>query len=312
MSKFIGIDIGGTNIKFAILTDYGTVLEKWIISTNIENNGQHIPNDIANSIYQKLPLLNISLTDIKAVGIGVPGPISKSGDKVIVAVNLGWEHFALKTLLEERLRLPVFLLNDANAAGLGEMWLGAGKGNSNLLFVTLGTGVGGCVIIDGKIIVGSNSAGGEIGHIPVFSTDNRVCGCGNKNCLETFASATGMVKTARKYFEKANRTLPDDFSTKDLFELISTNDPIAVEVLDETLTILAQSLSAIENTLDLDEIIIGGGVSLAGNALIGTLKKKMDLYLFPSIKGKINIRQAELGNNAGVIGACYYAISHSN
>lgn len=235
------------------------------------------------------------------IGIGVPGPV----DDVHVkrAVNLGWSNFPLKSIIEQALHVPVVLLNDANAAALGEFWKGTDVPLKDIVFITIGTGVGGGIIVNGQIINGHHSSGGEIGHIPVVSPEKRVCGCGNVNCLECYGSANGMVKT---FNQLANRTIVSN--AKEIFELLETGDQFAQETLKITINYLAKAISGIVNTLDPEEIVIGGGVSEADQLFIVPLREALEKSVFPQIRESIQIRKASLGNDAGIYGAAYQVI----
>lgn len=300
-NKIIGIDIGGTAIKLALLNMAGVLIEKWSISTNISDNGSHIPYEIVNSIKGKFSQAGESLENLMGIGIGVPGPV----DDVHVkrAVNLGWSNFPLKNIIEQALHVPVVLLNDANAAALGEFWKGTDVPLNDIVFITIGTGVGGGIIVNGQIINGHHSSGGEIGHIPVVSTEKRVCGCGNVNCLECYGSANGMVKT---FNQLANRTIVSN--AKEIFELLETGDQFAQETLKITINYLAKAISGIVNTLDPEEIVIGGGVSEADQLFIVPLREALEKSVFPQIRESIQIRKASLGNDAGIYGAAYQVI----
>lgn len=300
--KMIGIDIGGTAIKIAIIDNKGTILEKWQIPTDKDRNGESIPSDIIEAINSKFH--SISRNEIIGIGVGVPGPISTDGSTVVRAVNLGWDEMPLKSILEKELEIPVCLLNDANAAALGEMWKGAAKGKRDLVFVTLGTGVGGGIIIDGKVINGSHSSGGEIGHIPVNSVEERICGCGNINCLETFSSANGLVTTMTNMLNSSGKEAPL-FTTIDIFKWVEEGDQLAIEALNTTVSHLGKAIAGIMNTIDAEEVIIGGGLSEAGDGLILPLKKVIDQHIFPQIRGNYELKKAQLGNDAGFYGAVY-------
>lgn len=304
MEQVIGIDVGGTTIKLATLDLQGNIQKKWQINTDLNDNGIHIPESIARFIKSQV-LAELSSEDqIIGIGIGVPGPISSDGTTVTKAVNLGWNDMPLKPALEGLLNIHVALVNDANAAALGEMWKGAAVGKENLIFVTLGTGVGGGIIIDGKVVNGSNSSGGEIGHIPLFSAEERVCGCGNTNCLETFSSANGLVKTMRNILEK-NNISQAPFTTLEIFKWVEEGNVQAKQALDITLSYLGTTLAGLINTLDVEKIVIGGGLSSAGEALLSPLRLKIDKHVFPQIRGNYEVSKALLGNDAGVVGAAY-------
>ena len=304
--KIIGVDIGGTSIKFALIDTQGIIENKWSIPTNISEKGKFIPAEISSSIRSSIN--KDTLKEIEGIGIGVPGAISSDGEIVVRAVNLDWEQLPLKKMIQQELDIEACLLNDANAAALGEMWKGAARGRKNLLFVTLGTGVGGGIILNGEVLNGCHSAGGEIGHIPIRSDENRLCGCGGINCLETFASANGFVLSMRKKLDQLNVSWPA-ITPPNIFEKVAQNDEAAKEVFDEFLTVLAQALAGIVNTIDVEEIILGGGLSEVGASLLEPLKKKLENYIFPQIRPHFSVKKALLGNDAGVYGAAYYYLS---
>nr|WP_321292433.1 ROK family protein [uncultured Trichococcus sp.] len=302
LKKLIGIDIGGTTIKMALFDAEGTMLDKWQIPTNTEENGIFIPDEMVASINKRLADKKQNSSELLGIGIGVPGPV----DDLVVkrAVNLGWSDFPLKQLMEQRLNLPVVLLNDANAAALGELWQGSADQLRDIVFVTLGTGVGGGIIVDGKILNGRHASGGEIGHIPVQSEETRLCGCGNTNCLECYGSAKGMLNTMNQL---AGEEVVSN--TKEIFALITQGDSRAQEALTITIDYLARAIAGILNTLDPEELVIGGGVSEAGEAFLTPLKTALDQYTFPQISGHIQLRKAALGNDAGVYGAAYQVLN---
>jgi glucokinase len=302
LKKLIGIDIGGTTIKMALFDAAGTMLDKWQIPTNTEANGISIPDEMVYSIKQRMADKKQDSDELLGIGIGVPGPVDDLGVKR--AVNLGWSDFLLKQLMEKRLNIPVVLLNDANAAALGELWQGSADQLRDIVFVTLGTGVGGGIIVDGKILNGKHASGGEIGHIPVQSEETRICGCGNTNCLECYGSANGMVKTMNQL---AGEEVVSN--TKEIFALILQGDSRAQEALTITIDYLARAIAGILNTLDPEELVIGGGVSEAGEAFLTPLKTALDQYTFPQIREHIQLRKAALGNDAGVYGAAYQIVN---
>lgn len=308
MKNVISIDIGGTAVKFAVISENGEILKKWKIDTDVSDNGIHLPGAIVDSV--KSNIVDSKNNEILGVGIGVPGPISSNGENVLKAVNLGWNNVPLRQIISNELDLPVVLLNDANAATLGEMWKGAAQNKNDFVFITLGTGVGGGIVVDGKVINGVHSAGGEIGHIPVESDEQRVCGCGNINCLETFASANGLIKTINKIFEE-NNIKKNGYTTVDLFEDLKKGDKYAQKALDLTVKRLGQAIAGIINTLDVEGVVIGGGLSNAGGALLNPLKEQVDENVFPQIRDNYTLKKASLGNDAGILGDAY-AVFYSN
>lgn len=306
MTKIIGVDIGGTSIKFALIDTSRGIERKWLIPTNISEKGIYISDEICSSICETLG--EKGLTKVAGIGIGVPGSISSDGKTVVRAVNLDWKEVPLKNIIENKLGIDVCLLNDANAAALGEMWKGAAQGKRNLLFVTLGTGVGGGIVLNGEVLNGCHSAGGEIGHIPVRSDENRLCGCGGRNCLETFASANGLALSMRKKLEEVNE-MWSEITPPIIFEQAAKKDGLALQVLDDFTELLGQALAGIMNTIDVEEIIVGGGLSEAGSDLLAPLTEKIDCYVFPQIKHQFSVKKALLGNEAGIYGAAYAYLS---
>lgn len=305
MKHVFGVDVGGTSIKFSIVNEAGSIVDRWSISTNTADSGSHIAGDIRASLEQRRAMHD---QPVVAVGVGVPGPVS--GDMVERAVNLGWTDVLLGSVLRESLGLPVALLNDANAAALGEAWMGTGEDGAMIgsaVFVTLGTGVGGGIVVDGKVLNGAHGCGGEIGHMPVKADGARTCGCGSLNCLECYASATGFVRTANELAEQAG--YEQRFSSgEEVFALVAEGDPVAVRARDLLVDQLAHSLAGIVSTIDPEEVIVGGGLSHAGDALMVPLGERLNEYVFPALRGRFVLRRATLGNDAGMLGAAYQAL----
>lgn len=302
-----GIDVGGTTVKMGIFTTEGKLTESWEIPTRKEDEGSHILEDICKQIEEKLVEKQINRADLLGVGIGIPGPITKDGT-VLNCVNLGWGVFNVEEKLSEMLGgVIVKAGNDANVAALGENWQGGGVGFEDLILITLGTGVGGGVIIGDKIITGSNGAAGEIGHMPVvYDTDAETCGCGKKGCLETVASATGIVREAKKLLasgeiESTLRDIPE-FTCKDIFDAAKEGDKAAMIVVDKLAEYLGIAAAHIACVTNPQVIVIGGGVSKAGKFLLDKIEEK---YMKRAFKACRNAKfaLATLGNDAGMYGA---------
>ena len=302
-----GIDVGGTTVKMGIFTTEGKLTESWEIPTCKEDEGSHILEDICKQIEEKLVEKQINRADLLGVGIGIPGPITKDGT-VLNCVNLGWGVFNVEEKLSEMLGgVTVKAGNDANVAALGENWQGGGVGFEDLILITLGTGVGGGVIIGDKIITGSNGAAGEIGHMPVvYDTDAETCGCGKKGCLETVASATGIVREAKKLLasgeiESTLRDIPE-FTCKDIFDAAKEGDKAAMIVVDKLAEYLGIAAAHIACVTNPQVIVIGGGVSKAGKFLLDKIEEK---YMERAFKACRNAKfaLATLGNDAGMYGA---------
>lgn len=305
MKKYsLGVDIGGTTVKLGIFTLDGELLGKWEIPTRKENEGKYILSDISESINKALAEEKIEKSNIAGVGVGVPGPVKNDGT-VLKCVNLGWGVFNVEEELSKLVELPVKAANDANIAALGEMWQGGGKGCENMVMVTLGTGVGGGVIINGKIMDGNNGAAGEIGHIKVSNEETETCGCGKKGCLEQYASATGVVRIANKMLEAIDEasSLRDikEVTAKDVFDAAKNKDTLALKIVDDFGNKLGTSLSIISCVVDPEVFVIGGGVSRAGEILINAIRKYYEENAFHASRGT-KFELATLGNDAGIYG----------
>lgn len=306
MANYVfGIDVGGTSVKCGLFQTDGTLLDKWEIPTRTENGGSEILPDIAKSVKAKMGEKGIAADDVAGVGIDVPGPVNDKGE-LSIAVNLNWGYKNIvKELSNELGGMAVKAANDANAAALGEMWAGGGKGSKNLVMVTLGTGVGGGIIVDGKMVAGANGAGGEIGHLNVCEDESEACNCGQHGCLEQYASATGVVRMAKcklaKTTEETSLRKFEDLTAKDVFDEAKAGDKVALEIVDEVCEILGKALGKIACVVNPEVFVIGGGVSKAGQILIDTIKKYYVPNTFSSCKDA-RFELASLGNDAGMYG----------
>lgn len=305
MKKCVGVDLGGTTVKMGILGEDGTIFEKWEIPTRKEEGGRHILGDIAASAKEHLAAAGLEIEDISGIGIGVPGPVQANG-YVEVCVNLGWKDI---NPAEELSRLmggiTVKAGNDANVAALGEQWMGSGKGHDSVMFYTLGTGVGGGLIIDGKIVAGSKGMGAEVGHMTVNMEETDCCNCGNHGCLEQYASATGIVKEMKRTLaaEDGDCVLRgQDFSCKDVLDAAKAGDALAEKTVKRCMDYLALSMSWVTYTVDPEAFVVGGGVSKAGDYLVHMLQSRYNELTTLSSK-KAGIFIASLSNDAGMYGA---------
>lgn len=299
-----GVDVGGTTVKIGIFKIDGTLIEKWEIPTNIESNGENILPDISKSINWKLDELKINKSEVIGVGIGVPGPVDSKG-VVHKAVNLGWGFFNIKEEGEKLFDLPVVAGNDASVATLGEMWQGAGKGHSNVVMITIGTGVGGGVVVDEKIVSGAVGGSGEIGHITVDFHEIESCGCGKKGCLEQYASATGIVTNFKRFISdgKYKTTLEtENITAKDIVDGAKAGDDLCQHVVKETGRLLGIGLSYAGCICDPEIYLVGGGVSKAGDILLKPIENSYKKYVFHSATNT-PIKLATLGNDAGIYGS---------
>lgn len=309
----VGVDLGGTTIKLAFINMYGEFLHKWEIPTNTSEEGKHITLDIAKTIDKKLQDLGELKHRLVGIGIGAPGPVQVSTGMIYEAVNLGWKNYPLKDLLEVETGLPVVVDNDANIAALGEMWKGAGEGAKDIVCMTLGTGVGGGVIANGEIVHGVSGAGGEIGHITVVTEDGFPCNCGKSGCLETVSSATGIVRVAMKKLQETDEdsvlrsVLKQEgkLTSKDVFDALAEGDALAAQIVDKVASYLGLAVANLSSTLNPEKVVIGGGVSKAGDALIQPIQRYFEKYAFSRAFKSTKLAIATLSNDAGVIGGAW-------
>lgn len=309
MAKYIyGIDIGGTTVKMGLFDEKGDMLEKWEIVTRKENNGENILPDIVKSIKEKNSEKSIETDDILGIGMGVPGPITENG-RVLKCANLGWGIFSVADEMSKLTGVKkVKVGNDANVAALGEQWRGGGRGFDNIVMVTLGTGVGGGIIMNGKILTGENGAAGEIGHITVNPKETLTCGCGCKGCLEQYSSATGVIRLAKERLEASDKPselrkfADDEIGGKEVFDAYKAGDELAAEAVDEFAAYLGMGLGNVASVVDTQAFVIGGGLSKNGPIVIELIKKQYEKNVMFALKNT-EFRLAELGNDAGMYGA---------
>ena len=307
MGKYcFGIDVGGTSVKCGLFQTDGVLVEKWEIPTRKENSGEAILPDIAKTILDKIAERKLDKEEIDGVGIGVPGPVNERGE-VPCAVNLFWGFKEVTKELTELTGLPSKAGNDANVAALGEMWQGGGMGFTDIIMVTLGTGVGGGVIIDEKIVTGKHGLGGEIGHIHIRDEETEKCNCGGIGCVEQIGSATGIAREARRKMAASDepssmRVFGDGITAKDVLDEAKKGDKMALEVVETVGRYLGMALAQLAMTVDPQMFVIGGGVSKAGQFLIDVITKYYNYYT-PISENKAVIGLAKLGNDAGIYGA---------
>ncbi|MHC5248259.1 ROK family glucokinase [Enterococcus sp. LJL90] len=314
--KIIGIDLGGTTVKFAILNAAGDIQQKWSIDTNILDDGSHIVPDIVESINHHLGLYDMQPQDFVGIGMGTPGSVDRQAGTVIGAYNLNWTTLQnVRQQIEVGTGIRFAIDNDANVAALGERWKGAGENNPDVIFITLGTGVGGGIIAEGKLLHGVAGCAGEIGHVTV-DPNGFECTCGKRGCLETVSSATGVVRVARQLAEeyagdsqlKANLDDGQAVTSKDVFEAAQGDDPFALMVVDRVCFFLGLACGNLGNTLNPASIVLGGGVSAAGEFLRIRVENYFKEFTFPQVRESTQIKLAQLGNDAGVIGAASLAL----
>jgi len=306
MKKYaFGADVGGTTVKMGLFETAGNLLETWEIPTVTENNGAAILPDISRTVAEKMNEKGINADEVEGIGMGVPGPVGSDGT-VFKCVNLGWGVINVEQILSELTGLKVKAGNDANVAAMGEMWQGGGKGFSDVVMVTLGTGVGGGVIIDGKIVPGFNGAAGEIGHIPTREGETESCGCGKKGCLEQYASANGFTRITKQYLAEnpdVKTVLRDapELSSKVIFDAAKEGDEAALHMVDEVGKMLGRALATISCVVNPQVFVLGGGMSKSGPILTDAIEKYYKEYAFHASRGT-EIKLATLGNLAGIYG----------
>lgn len=299
-----GVDIGGTTVKMGLFRTEGSLIDMWEIPTRTEEQGKYILADIAESAEKKLKEQNIAKEEIEGMGVGVPGPVGDDGT-VYRCVNLGWDILNVNEVLGKLTGFPIKAGNDANVAALGEMWQGGGKGCKNVVMLTLGTGVGGGIIIDGKIIAGTDGAAGEIGHFPMRDDEELSCGCGKKGCLEQYASANGIVLLAKRYLadpahDSSLKTM-EHITSKEIFDEAKKGDAGALEIVEETGDYLGKAAAMTACVVNPEVFVLGGGMSKAGQLLFDTVEKHYKKYAFHATK-HTPFKVAVLGNNAGIYG----------
>ena len=310
MKYGFGVDLGGTTVKIAFFDETGQMCAKWEIPTVTADGGSRILPDIAASIQQFIAQKTIDPASIIGVGIGVPGPVSSKG-VVNKCINLGWGVFNIAEELSRLSGFPVKAGNDANVAALGEYWKGGGKGCDNMVFVTLGTGVGGGIVVEGKLLHGAHGSGAEIGHMVLNRDETDACNCGKRGCVEQYCSATGIVKLANKALaasDEVTRLRTNEAITcKNVFDAGKSGDALALRVLDQYYRYMGEFLGNLCDVVDPDAVVLGGGVSKAGQVLLDGIRPYFDQYVFHAARGA-RFELASLGNDAGAYGAFKLAL----
>lgn len=312
MKKYgFGVDIGGTSIKFGLFDELSHLVEKWEIPTDSARGGNAVCKSVAAEIQSKIAKYNIPQECLIGVGVGVPAVVDKKGTVVLQGANLRWEDFNVKGLLEGYLDIPVCVLKDVNAALLGEIRHGSAKNASSAVLITLGTGLGCATVIDGRLVYGSGGYAGELGHVCVNKDENEPCGCGKLGCLEQYASASGIVRIAGRMMAKSQVPTVLDcekMTAKDIFAAYGEGDALALGAVRSFAGYLCRAIEYLTAIIDSEIIIIGGGVSLAGEQLLDAIRAECNgSFGF----GKCKLQLASLGNDAGVIGAFSEIISRT-
>jgi len=316
MKYYAGLDLGGTFVKGGIVDEKGNILIAGKVPTGKERHYSEIAADMANLIKDLAKKANISMDDVIAVGIGSPGTIDSKNGVIYYSNNIAWNNVPLCAEIEKNLNKKAFVTNDANAAALGESWVGAGKKYNSIVFITLGTGVGGGVIIDRKLFEGFRSAGAELGHA-VIKMGGEKCTCGRRGCFEAYASATALIRQTKTAMNKDKtsklwQVVEGDLEKvegKTVFDGIALGDKTAKKVLNNYIKYLSEGLANIINEFRPQAIVLGGGVCGAGDVLLKPLKRKINKIVYGGVKyAPVKVEIASLGNDAGLVGAVKYAI----
>lgn len=306
----VGVDLGGTNIAVGVVDEAGRILHKDSAPTGAHREPEAVIADIAATIKKVVADANIDMGRIASVGVGSPGTIKADTGEVVYANNLRWHFVPLGGQLSRLLDKPVFVNNDANVAALGELMVGGAKGRKNAIMLTLGTGVGGGIIIDGKIFSGAYGAGGELGHMCVV-VDGEMCTCGNAGCLESYASATALINRGKEDVVQNPDGMiarlaggdPDKVNAKIVVDSAKAGDPSAVKLFERYVYILSMGMVSLINAFDPEVFVLGGGVAGAGKFLLDAVTEQVEKHVYSKSVTHATIELAVLGNDAGIIGA---------
>ncbi len=308
MNYYAGIDLGGTNIKCGIVDEEGNIIVQESVPTHSEKGFSYVTETMSGLV---IKLARETKIDVRAVGVGSPGMIDGERGVVVYSNNLGWKKVPLVAELKDRLRLPVRITNDANAAAYGEYTCGAGKKYQSIVLLTLGTGVGSGIVLDGKLFEGSRGAGAELGHETIRFGGEK-CTCGRRGCLEAYASATALIRQAKRAMEKDSRSKLwklcggdiNNVNGKTAFDGMRAGDATAKKVVNAYTRYLAEGIANIVNAFRPEAILLGGGIGREGDTLISPLKRKVNRLLFGDLRyAPVKILTASLGNHAGLVGA---------
>ena len=309
MGNRIGIDVGGTNVKIALVNEKGGIVYSNSIPTRAEMGYEYTVNSMKEAIKELLKETNTSAKDVEGRGFGFPGQIDCKKGIVRLAPNIpGWVDVPIAEIMEKEFGIPTRVDNDVRCAALGELNFGAGKGCENLVCITVGTGIGSGLIINGKLVRGASNAAGEIGHIKLDMTGGPLCGCGDRGCLEAFASGPSIVAMAEEYIKGGKSTKYRELANPDITPYVVSvaaqqGDPVAKRIFTIIGEYIGVGLASVVNLLNPEKIIIGGGVAAAGDILMTPIKETLVKRAMPISGGAVEVVPAQLGNTAGVIGA---------
>src|SRR5574344_204774 len=312
MSKRIGIDVGGTNIKIALVDDKGKIIYSNSIPTYAKMGYEYTVNNIKQAIKDLMKETNTDNKSIEAIGFDFPGQVDYKTGVVKLAPNIpGWVNVPIAKMIEDEFHIPTRIDNDVRCAALGEMNFGAGKGCENFVCITVGTGIGSGLVINGKRVRGASNAAGEIGHIKLQMKDGPICGCGDTGCLEAFASGPSIVAMAQDYIKGGKSTKFREMSGAEGGEITpyivakaaEAGDPVAKRIFEIIGEYIGIGLTSVINLLNPEKVIIGGGVADAGDLLLEPIRKTVKKRVMVVAGDAVEIVPAQLGNSAGVIGA---------
>ena len=306
----IGIDVGGTNVKIALVDTKGKIVYSNSVPTRAEMGYEYTVNNIKQAIYDLLKETKLTTKDIEGIGFGFPGQVDYKAGIVRNAPNIpGWVEVPIAKLIEDEFKIPTRVDNDVRCAALGELKYGAGKGCENLICITVGTGIGSGLILNGKLVRGASNAAGEIGHIKLQMNDGPICGCGDTGCLEAFASGPSIVAMAEEYIKGGKSTKFREMASGGqitpyiVCEAAKAGDPVAQRIFTITGEYIGIGLASVVNLLNPERIIIGGGVADAGDLLLAPLTETLKKRAMKIAGSAVEVVPAQLGNTAGVIGS---------
>jgi len=308
MRYAFGIDVGGTMVKTALVTETGQVVHKTAVETEAARGFEVMVDRLHQVMRQSCQSQGIPETSVEVVGVGLPAFLSRDRTRIVEAVNLGWRNVPLKEYLERAFERPTVLENDANVAALGESWRGAGRGAANVLCITVGTGIGGGIVLDGQLLRGANGMAGEVGHL-VIKEDGPQCNCGHRGCVETLASATAIIRRAKELQSMGRITGEREIhGAVDVFQLAAMGESAATEVIQEAGSWLGYGIALAATITNPEKVVVGGGVSHAGDTFLAEVRRGFEEKAIHRVAEAATIVPAELGNDAGVIGAARLAL----
>lgn len=308
---YVGLDVGGTSMKAGVVDDNAAEKSSISLPTEPEKGQEHGLATMCSAIRQAVQIAGLQLSDITGIGVATPGTMDLKAGLILDPPNLKpWRNVPVRSHIAHEFKLPTAFQNDANAAALGEYWAGAGKGARSLVFFTLGTGVGGGIIWNGEVLEGEHSHGAELGHMKIEMTNPRLCGCGKRGCLEAYASATAVVKRVYEALDSGESSIlsswptgGEDLTARDVFAAAAQGDVLARRIVDETAFYLAMGATNAMHTIDPEMVVFGGGMIAAGDEFLQRIRHYIAELAFPVPAERTQICFAQLGNDAGFIGA---------